>query len=210
MLVGMMNAVKPRDRILNVADELFYARGIHAVGVDEIVARSGTAKTTLYAHFPSKDHLIAAYLKRRSEAWRVYVEEQLAIHPGSARERIDLVFTLLANGCVDPGFRGCPFINAAAEFPNPTHPARIVGDAHRAWVRQTFLELAQAGDAADSGALADWLALLYDAAMVGSHLDKSGQSAVRSREAALILVDSALPAAATTQLDTAGSRAVNH
>ena len=69
---------KPRERILDAADELFYTRGIHAVGIDEIVARSGTAKTTLYAHFPSKDDLVASYLQRRSDDWRRHVDDELA------------------------------------------------------------------------------------------------------------------------------------
>src|SRR5215217_4910451 len=137
---------KPRDRILDVADELFYTRGLHAVGVDEIVARSGTAKTTLYAHFPSKDDLIAAYLRRRSESWRQHVDKELARRGGSPAEKIDAVFAVLADGCASPGFRGCPFINAAAEYPDPTHPGRVVSDAHRQWVREVLRDLtAEAG-----------------------------------------------------------------
>src|SRR5262245_62857425 len=110
---GMSLTQKPRDRILAAADELFYARGIHAVGVDEIVARSGTAKTTLYAHFPSKDDLVASYLQRRSDEWRQHLEVELAHRGGSAVERIDAVFAVLGQGCASEGFRGCPFINAA-------------------------------------------------------------------------------------------------
>ncbi len=83
---------KPRERILDAADELFYTRGIHAVGIDEIVARPGTAKTTLYAHFPSKDDLVASYLQRRSDDWRRHVDDELARRGGPAVERIDAVF----------------------------------------------------------------------------------------------------------------------
>src|SRR5690242_17662585 len=109
---------KPRERILDVADELFYGRGIHATGVDEIVARSGAAKTTLYAHFSSKDQLVASYLQRRSDSWKDYLGRELAAYGGEPAERIDRVFELLTEGCVYPDFRGCPFINAAAEFPD--------------------------------------------------------------------------------------------
>src|SRR5690349_17099697 len=134
---------KPRDRILDVADELFYSRGLHAVGIDEIVARSETAKTTLYAHFPSKDELIASYLRRRSEEWRRHLDAELARRGGSPAERIDAVFAVLAEGCASEGFRGCPFINAASEYPDPTHPGRVVADAHRAWVRALLAGLAE-------------------------------------------------------------------
>ena len=72
-----MRSSLPRQRILDVADELFYGHGIRAIGVDTIVARSGAAKTTLYAHFGSKDELVATYLRGRSERWRAYLSAQL-------------------------------------------------------------------------------------------------------------------------------------
>jgi AcrR family transcriptional regulator len=190
----MMASIKPRERILNVADELFYQRGIHAVGVDEIVTRSGAAKTTLYGHFHSKDQLVVSYLQRRSDRWRSFLEAELAKDPGSAAERIDLIFTLLAAGCADPTFRGCPFINAAAEFPDPSHPARKVVDAHRTWIRGIFRELADEAGAEDPEALAVWLGMLYDSAMVTTHLDPQGALAAKqARAAARVLVTASDP-----------------
>jgi AcrR family transcriptional regulator len=188
---------RPRDRILDAADELFYARGIHAVGIDEIVARSGTAKTTLYAHFPSKDHLIASYLQRRSEEWRQYLSEELARRGGTPVERIDAVFAVLAEGCASPGFRGCPFINAAAEYPDPAHPGRVVADAHRQWVRELLVSLTTEAGAAEPDALAGRLILLYDAAMVGAQFDPGGLAPDSAREAARTLVDAAVSSAPT-------------
>lgn len=194
----MTTVPKPRDRILNVADELFYARGLHAVGIDEIVARSRTAKTTLYAHFPSKDDLIASYLRRRSEDWRRHMDEELARRGGTPAERIDAVFAVLAEGCASPGFRGCPFINAAAEYPDPTHPGRVVADAHRRWVRDLLAGLAGEAGITDPDALARRLVLLYDAAMVGAQFDPDGTAPVSARDAARTLVDMAIAAGQTT------------
>jgi AcrR family transcriptional regulator len=185
------STVKPRDRILDVADDLFYARGIHAVGIDEIVARSGAAKTTLYAHFPSKDELIASYLRRRSEDWRRHMDEELARRGGSPAEQIDAVFEILAEGCETPGFRGCPFINATAEYPDPEHPGRVVADAHRKWVRDLLAGLARKAGAAEPDELAARLVLLYDAAMVGAQFDPGGRAPALAREAARTLVDAA-------------------
>jgi AcrR family transcriptional regulator len=185
----MSQTKKPRERILDAADALFYARGIHAVGIDEIVVRSGTAKTTLYAHFPSKDDLIASYLQRRSEEWRQYLTEELARRGGTAVARIDAVFDVLAEGCATPGFRGCPFINATAEYPDPTHPARVVADAHRQWVRDLLANLAAEAGVADPDALAGQLTLLYDAAMVGAQFDPGGPAPTSAREAARTLVE---------------------
>ena len=182
---------KPRERILDAADDLFYARGIHAVGIDEIVARSGTAKTTLYAHFPSKDDLIASYLQRRSEEWRQYLGEELARRGGTAVERIDAVFAALAQGCATPGFRGCPFINATAEYPDPAHPARVVADTHRQWVRDLLAGLAAEAGVVDAYGLAGGLTLLYDAAMVRAQFDPDGLAPESARAAARTLVEAA-------------------
>jgi len=186
----MKMSAKPRDRILDVADELFYGRGIHAVGVDEIVARSGAAKTTLYAHFTSKDQLIASYLQRRSDGWRVYLERELARFGSAPVARIDRVFELLTEGCASPTFRGCPFINAAAEFPDAHHPARMVVAAHRSWLRQLFTDLAIEAEANDPPTLAVWLCMLYDATMITAHLDPGEDAASKSRDAARVLVES--------------------
>jgi AcrR family transcriptional regulator len=183
---------KPRERILRVADELFYSRGLRAVGVDEIVARSETAKASLYAHFPTKDALIADYLRQRSDDWKAHLGAELERRGGSPVERIDHVFAILAEGCATPGFRGCPFINAAVEFPDPAHPARVVGSRHRAWVRALLLDLAERAGLEDRDRLADQLSLLYDSAMVGTQLSGTPASALTARDAAGLLVDAAV------------------
>src|SRR5262245_58514896 len=131
---------KARDRLLAAADELFYNRGIHATGVDEIVQRAGTAKTTLYAHFRTKNDLIAGYLTRRSANWRTQMEAELERADGTPEQELDTIFAVLASGCDAPGFRGCPFINPAAEFPDSAHPARKVANEHRTWVKNLILE----------------------------------------------------------------------
>jgi AcrR family transcriptional regulator len=183
--------LKPRARILRVADQLFYSRGLRAVGVDEIVARSETAKASLYSHFPTKDALIAGYLRERSDGWKAHLESELERRGGSPVERLDQVFAILAEGCATPGFRGCPFINAAVEFPDPSHPARVVGTQHRAWVRGVLVTLARQAEIADPERLADQLCLLYDSAMVGTQLSGTAAAAVTAREAAQLLVAAA-------------------
>jgi AcrR family transcriptional regulator len=182
-----------RARILDIADELFYQRGIHAVGIDEVVARSRVAKTTLYSHFGSKDQLIAAYLRRRSETWQRYLEADLAVFPGTPLEAIDHVFEMIAEGCTMPAFRGCPFINFVVEFPDRTHPAWEVCLAHRRWLHDLLARLARAGQVAKPDHLAVQLCLLYDAAMVGSLFDDAGQSAASMRDASATLARATMP-----------------
>lgn len=176
---------------MQVADELFYARGLRAVGIDEIIEKSGAAKATLYAHFPTKDDLIAAYLQQRSDAWRAHLESALAPYAEDPIARIDAVFRVLIDGCRKPEFRGCPFINAAVEYPEPSHPARQIGAAQRRWIRELFLAAATDAKLRQANALADQLTLLYDSALVGSQVVGDATPAARARAAARTLVVSA-------------------
>ena len=122
------------------------------------------------------------------------MDEELARRGGSPVEKIDAVFAVLAEACATPGFRGCPFINAAAEYPDPTHQGRVVADAHRRWVRELLAGLAGEAGIADPNALAGRLILIYDAAMVGSQFDPGGLAPESAREATRTLVDAAIAA----------------
>ena len=155
-----------RERILRTADDLFYAEGIHAVGVDRVTAESGVAKATLYQQFRSKDELVAACLQRRAEHWRRSVAEPVLALSGSASRRVGAVFVRLGEAFAAPGYRGCPFINAAAEYPGPDGPVAAAIAAHRAQVRGLFAELLAGLPAARRAALTDQLVLLYDGTMV--------------------------------------------
>ena len=95
---------------------------------------------------------------------------------------------MLAEGCAAKDFRGCPFINAAAEYPDPRHPARLVVAAQRQWVWELFRDAARQARLRQPEALADQLVLLYDSALVGSHLAGTAKPAKRAREAAGVLV----------------------
>lgn len=190
-----MNAAKApaaRERLLRIADELFYARGLHAVGIDEIIEKSGAAKATLYAHFPTKDDLIASYLRQRSVQWREHMSAQLAEVQASPIQRIDAVFAILADGCETPGFRGCPFINAAVEYPDPRHPASLAGAEHRRWILELFRSLVVEGKIRQPDRVAAQLALLYDSAMVGTQMNRNPAAASHARDVARVLVEAAL------------------
>lgn len=173
-------------RILEVASELFYRRGIHAVGVDTIAAESGVTKRTLYDRFGSKDELVAAYLRARDRRWRELVRDALAAETDPVRRAL-APFEVL-DGWLAPGSRGCAFVNAHAELPDPAHPGREVVAAEKRWLREQFrTALAEAG-AADPDALALQLLLLHEGALVAfSAADEPG-AARAAREAAASLV----------------------
>lgn len=172
-----------RERILATASRLFYSEGIHAVGIDRVIAESGVAKATLYAHFASKEELVAAYLAQASDAWETWMSTSLAdtgLPPG---DRVLAVFDLVGERFRAPDFRGCPFINAAAEFPGPGRVTERI-EAHRARVRALFSALLRAAGSAAPDQLADTFTMLYDGAMIAAQLDARASAAQDAREVA--------------------------
>jgi AcrR family transcriptional regulator len=179
-----------RQRILDTAFRLFYARGIRAVGVDLIIAESGVAKATFYKHFPAKDDLVVAYLDRVDEVWTGQLRSAAeAAGPEPADQLVGL-FDALSTACRREGYRGCAFINAAAESApdTPVHDRTV---AHKravlAWVR----DLAAAAGAGDPDGLARTLTLLLDGGLASGALDADPEAPVRAREAARALVAAA-------------------
>jgi AcrR family transcriptional regulator len=158
-------AEKPaRERLLDAADALFYRRGIRSVGVDEVIAEAGVAKMSLYRSFLSKDELVAAYLERRDAAYWAWWDKVVARHRGDPRAQLLALFDGIARVATRPQWRGCPFTNAATEFPDPDHPGRRVADANKRELRRRFEALAADAGAADPQALADGLVLLAEGA----------------------------------------------
>ena len=180
------------ERILNTAVALFYAEGIHAVGVDRVVAESGVAKATLYQQFGSKDALVAAYLKRHADQWESQVARPALAVTGSTARRVGAVFEFLGRTFAAPDFRGCAFINAAAEYPHQHGSVAAAIASHRADVYNLFVTLlADLPPASRAGRAAE-LVLLYDGAIVSAQLDAGAQVAKTAQKAARRLVQSAV------------------
>ncbi|SCL41057.1 DNA-binding transcriptional regulator, AcrR family [Micromonospora pallida] len=159
-----MNYSAGGERILEVAARLFYAEGIGAIGVDRVVEESGVSKPTLYAQFGSKAGLIAAVLDRRREDRERTIREHLDQLPEDSGSRVLALFDWFAIGHAKPGFRGCPFTNAAAELPDPEHPARAVIAAYKIWMRETLADLAASDGLPDPQWWGSTLMLLIDGA----------------------------------------------
>jgi AcrR family transcriptional regulator len=158
-----------RERILAAADEQFYAEGIRAVSADRLIAAAGVSKVTFYRHFPSKDDLVVAYLEGRAAVER-QVLEQFRDQAGDACGTLMAIARGIADISCSPGFRGCPFINAAAEFADPAHPARKTIATHRAWFAAFVTDLLGEMAVDDRETVADELVMLRDGAMVGGYL----------------------------------------
>lgn len=173
-----------RARILAAADTLFYGKGIHSVGVEALAAKAGVTKRTLYHHFASKDDLIAAYIEGRIARFTVHTDRP-------PRDQILRAFSQLGKTLRDDSFRGCAFINAAAELADRNHPGVMVAmrakDARQAW----FRSLAELGNAPHPDALAAQLAILFDGTIAQFLVRRDAAVADAAREAASMLLDSA-------------------
>jgi AcrR family transcriptional regulator len=156
-------AEKPaRERVFAVAADLFYRKGIRAVGVEEIVNEAGVAKISLYRSFKSKDDLIVAYLEQRNAEFWLQWEERFAPHSDDPRALLDAVMDYLARRTTQAGYRGCPFINYAVEFPEASHPGHRVVEANKREWRRRFTAIAEALGASKPKLLADSLLLLVE------------------------------------------------
>ncbi len=155
-----------RDRILSSATELFCKFGFSATGVDTIVAHSGAAKSTMYKHFPSKDHLVGAVLEREGTAWRQWFFARMGAFEGPAPQKLAAVFDVLEDWFRDPHFYGCPFINAIAEGSQNEDIVSTHVQHHKSemfnWLRALALEVGHA----DPSNCARSMVVLIDGAIV--------------------------------------------
>lgn len=186
-----MSSVSPgtaKERILDTASRLFYRHGFVSVGVDTITAEAGVAKMSLYRHFPSKDDLIVAYLERSNEQFWAWFEG--ALGEGSPRQQLLRVFEELAGFATSPACFGCMFQLAAADFPDPHHPANRAALAHKRAVIERLGGLAAGAGVPDPDELAAQLLLLMDGAFVASRMFPDSSPAAHVGRAAAAIVSS--------------------
>jgi AcrR family transcriptional regulator len=159
----------PRERLMTTALRLFYEEGIGRVGVDRIVSEAPVTRATFYRHFRSKDDLVAACLQSFDATRRAQAETVAAEHPAPA-DQLRAIADGIGDELCTPGFRGCLFINAAAEYPDPQSAPRQAIEEHRRWFAEHLRTLlADAGHPTPDRA-AKHLVMLRDGAMVAGSL----------------------------------------
>ncbi|WP_439626766.1 TetR/AcrR family transcriptional regulator [Shinella sp.] len=176
------------DQIVTAAGALFYSEGIRAVGIDRIIEEAKVAKATLYRHFPSKDHLVAAYLQDRHE--RVIRSLQDALEAeATPRNQVRLIFERLYEKADSPEFRGCAFALAVAEHGDSE---RIVSVArtHKTMVGDIFRGIMSKAQIVGEQAAAH-LSLLYEGALATVAVGRDPQAVLVARDCALSVFDSA-------------------
>jgi AcrR family transcriptional regulator len=156
-----------RERLIDAAEELFYRDGVRATGVEAVAQAAHVAKISLYRTFETKDELVGAYLDRRSAAyWQQWAK--LAGMHDEPRDKILAVIDFLADRTTTPGYRGCPFMNCAIEFPDPRSPQHKSAVAMKQEVRRRLRELC-APLTTEPARLADELVLLIEGAYAAAH-----------------------------------------
>jgi AcrR family transcriptional regulator len=167
---GETSPPRAADRILGVARDLFYRQGIRAIGVDEIVRRAGVTKPSLYRSFSSKDELAASYLKVYEEEFWARFDASVAAHSGDPRRQILDFLSGLGERAVASGYRGCGMTNAAVEYPEHDHPARLVSENNKRELRRRLREMAAGMGAKDPDTLGDGLLLLIEGVYISGQL----------------------------------------
>jgi AcrR family transcriptional regulator len=181
-------AVRARERLLDTAEELFYAEGVNAVGVERILGESGVGRASFYRHFASKDDLIVAVLSGRDERWRAWLRETLdgyALPPG---DRPLAVFDALAERFARADFRGCAFINTMVEAADRSSAAHQVAAGHKESLTAYVDGLLADAGRADHAALARQFQLLIDGALVTALREGTPEAATRARGIAAALL----------------------
>ena len=165
---------KARAKLLATATQIFYAEGVNSVGVDRVIAEAGVTRATMYRHFPSKQILVTTYIEEADRAVREQVDALLATDRSPAA-MLRAIAENIADEINLSHFRGCAFLNAAAEFPDPGNSVHQAVLAHRAWFLQTILGLfAQIDHDSDEHAGRQFV-MLRDGAMAAGCLAEPDQ-----------------------------------
>ena len=165
-----------RQRLLATASTIFYRDGIHSVGVDRVIAEAGVTRATFYRHFPGKEDLVLAYLQAEDTALRDQFAAVSALALDGER-LLEVIIESIADDVSRNHTRGCPFINASAEYPDADSRVRVAIRSHREWFKSTLAMALESAARPNPEAGASALVLLRDAALVGGYLD--GPDAMR-------------------------------
>ena len=179
-----------RERITAAADKLFYWDGIHATGVDALIAEAEVSKRTFYQHFSSKNELIDTYLRNVDDAGGSPMERRLDTAGLAPRERLLAIFDTKATG----RFRGCPFHNAVVESAGTLITAENIVRAHKQGFTDRLTAVATAAGAADPWLLAQHLLILFEGATALATTLNDTSPMVHARSVAAQLIDTAISA----------------
>lgn len=180
--------MKMREKILLTASSLFESRGIQASGVDTIIAEAGIAKATLYKHYPSKNLLVTAYLRDKSDRFYEWLNSRLVSKKENSVEILITLCELVEQWIITPEFHGLPFHIASVEFPNPDHPINQYSAVLAVELQGYLAKIAATAGAKDPEALGQQLTILFEGAALVERLSPGAGAAKRAKNAAITLI----------------------
>ena len=180
-----------RDHLLATAWGLFYRDGYQRVGIDTLLAEAGVAKMTLYNHFKSKDELIVTLLDERNALIVASLDRAITGAGSRPAARFLAVFDWLSEWFADEEFRGCAFIRALSEFPDPEHPVHQAAWRFKTEFKRRLIDLVRENGARKPAAVADSLSLVIDGAIVTAHGGDRSSAAATAKATARILLEAA-------------------
>ncbi|MEV5908776.1 TetR/AcrR family transcriptional regulator [Streptomyces chartreusis] len=187
MMATRIRKTKSEERILTAAAELFYANGLRGVGIDQVIAASGVAKSTLYVHFRTKEELVAAYLRRTDDSWTAQLQDAAGRSGDDPREQLVGLFDALTDAFDRHGFFGCPFVSAAVEADLDSE-ARAITVRHTQRRQAWLSELSERAGADAPDVLARHIGLLIDGALASGRLLQDRAVVEAAKSAARLLV----------------------
>jgi AcrR family transcriptional regulator len=186
-MVTRTRKTNTEEKILATAAELFYANGLRGVGIDQVIAESGVAKSTLYVHFRTKDELVARYLRRTDDSWMAQLQAAAQRAGDDAAAQLVGLFDALLDAFDRHGFFGCPFVSAAVETGLGSE-ARAITVQHTQRRQAWLTERSAAAGAEDPGSLARHIGLLIDGALASGRLLQDRAVVDEAKAAARLLV----------------------
>ncbi len=183
-----MRRAEKREHLMEIATALFNRRGYHAVGVDQVIAEAGIAKTTLYRHFKSKEDLIVAVLRRVDEQFRNDMRQAVDSTRRVARQKLLATFDFLEGWFGDKTFHGCPFMGAAGEYGERNSPVFQAAAMHKRLMVAYFEELARAAGLNHPARIAEEINLLHEGAIAVAHVTGMPEAACKAKAVAVKLL----------------------
>lgn len=177
-----------RDELVQKALQVFYRNGFHATGMDMLVAETGISKTSMYKHFRTKEDLILAVLRLRDEHFRNWLYRRMEERADRPLDQLVAMFDALEEWFDEPGYKGCMFIKASAEYQEGGHPIHTQSADHKRLLERHVTHLAEAAGLNDPAAIARQLLLLKEGAIVTAHLGHTENAARDAKAAALKLL----------------------
>jgi len=178
-----------KERILRVANELFYQEGVRAVGIDRIILESGVAKASFYRNYPTKDDLVAAYLEHQLGRSLGNIEHARRERPDSILEQLRFLIEYIAERMKRPTYRGCAFMNTIVEFPETEHPCHIKALQCRNEVFDRMADMAEEAGLPNPRELTDKLRMVWSGAAMVAYMNKADFKPELFSVTALALID---------------------